>query len=378
MIGQTQGRRRQLTPFPWEALDRPTRTAVAAAAQAREQLAPWLSTAEVARAASALLDVPVEVQVRGVRARAAPLAPSEARVILEADGAQVAVDLEASLVVRLCEVVLRKRPAWVMPGARLSAELIGAASALVVAVARRSGPGAVWRLGRQIPQARCAVVDALIIIGDDVFEATATIPLDALPPPRPVFDAHALVSLGALPMSLPLVAATLSLSRQELSSLTRGAALCPGASWSISLAEDGSFSGHGALIHGRSERGLRCTLRSGLGGDPAVVLTPGATTLLWDAPMPQDPDEMSGPPPVASAAEALEDVPVVLRVEVATITLPAKDWARLTAGDVLATGVRLGEPVSLRAGGVTFARGELCNLEGELAVRILERKGQDE
>jgi flagellar motor switch/type III secretory pathway protein FliN len=35
--------------------------------------------------------------------------------------------------------------------------------------------------------------------------------------------------------------------------------------------------------------------------------------------------------------------------------------------------VRLGEPVVLRAGGSVFARGELCVLDGELAVKILQR-----
>ena len=87
---------------------------------------------------------------------------------------------------------------------------------------------------------------------------------------------------------------------------------------------------------------------------------------------------MPTPIPEADASEAqlpdaLAETPVVVRVEVASVTLEAQQWARLGAGDVVATGVRLGEPVVLRAGGSVFARGELCVLDGELAVKILQR-----
>ncbi len=73
-------------------------------------------------------------------------------------------------------------------------------------------------------------------------------------------------------------------------------------------------------------------------------------------------------------AEALAEAPLVLRVEVASVTLSARAWAELGAGDVVTTGVRLGEAAVLRAGGVPAARGELCVVDGELAVRILEKR----
>jgi flagellar motor switch/type III secretory pathway protein FliN len=59
------------------------------------------------------------------------------------------------------------------------------------------------------------------------------------------------------------------------------------------------------------------------------------------------------------------------------VTLTAQEWADLGPGGVLATGVKLGAPVVLRAGGVAIARGELCELDGEVAVRILERGETD-
>jgi flagellar motor switch/type III secretory pathway protein FliN len=73
-------------------------------------------------------------------------------------------------------------------------------------------------------------------------------------------------------------------------------------------------------------------------------------------------------------AEALAEAPVVLRIEVASVTLPARAWAEVTTGDVVTTGVRLGEAAVLRAGGVAAARGELCVVDGEIAVRILEKR----
>jgi len=74
---------------------------------------------------------------------------------------------------------------------------------------------------------------------------------------------------------------------------------------------------------------------------------------------------------------AFEDIPVLVRVEIATLTLSARECAQLTAGDVLRTGVRLGQLVSLRTGGVVVARGELCELDGDLALRILETQQGD-
>ena len=74
--------------------------------------------------------------------------------------------------------------------------------------------------------------------------------------------------------------------------------------------------------------------------------------------------------------ESLAEASVVLRVEVATLTLPVERCAALVKGDVVTTGTRLGELVVLRAGGVIFARGELCDLEGELAVRIVDLLGE--
>jgi flagellar motor switch/type III secretory pathway protein FliN len=75
-----------------------------------------------------------------------------------------------------------------------------------------------------------------------------------------------------------------------------------------------------------------------------------------------------------ATAEALGDAPVVVRVEVGTAQMLAREWAELCPGDVVTLGRKLGEPVILRAGGVEIARGELVQVDGEVGVRILERR----
>ena len=69
----------------------------------------------------------------------------------------------------------------------------------------------------------------------------------------------------------------------------------------------------------------------------------------------------------------LGEVPIVMRVEIGEALMTAREWATLGRGDVISLGRRVGERVLLRVGGVPVARGELVDLEGEVAVRIVER-----
>lgn len=72
-------------------------------------------------------------------------------------------------------------------------------------------------------------------------------------------------------------------------------------------------------------------------------------------------------------AEALGDVPIVVRIEIGEARMTAREWASLGRGDVVSLGRRVGEPVLLRAGGIALARGELVDVDGEVGVRILDR-----
>jgi flagellar motor switch protein FliM len=71
--------------------------------------------------------------------------------------------------------------------------------------------------------------------------------------------------------------------------------------------------------------------------------------------------------------EAILEAPVVVRVELGSVTMTAREWSLLGTGDVIAVGRRVSEPVILRIAGMEVARGELVDIEGELGVRIREQ-----
>jgi flagellar motor switch/type III secretory pathway protein FliN len=79
---------------------------------------------------------------------------------------------------------------------------------------------------------------------------------------------------------------------------------------------------------------------------------------------------MADPDP--SLENLVAEAPVVVRLELCTVSLNAGEVAALRPGDVIETGSRLGQPVVLRVAGRAIARGDLVDVEGELGVRIRE------
>ena len=64
------------------------------------------------------------------------------------------------------------------------------------------------------------------------------------------------------------------------------------------------------------------------------------------------------------------DLPVTLTVELGRINLPLSRLADLKPGDLLELGRHSREPVELTSNGRLVARGELVQIDTELAVRI--------
>ena len=356
-------------PFPWSALERLSRTEVVETARARRWLGRSLDLARLSETAVALLGVPVELQLRGVRLESAAPAGAGVMIALAAEGAGAfTLELEHALAARLAARVVGRHVPWVDPTRAVPPELAGAAAAFALVLARRAGE-APWRLVGTAVEGAVLVASFVVLLGDEVFSASATVAVLALDPPAPRFDAAALARLGDVPISLPLVAATSLATGGELAALVPGAAWAPGAGWTLARRPDGEWSGHACLLAPRSESGLPVQV-DGRSHDGRIVLTPGASTQPWeDHPVTDKTADIHATP------ETLADADVVVRVEIATVTLPARAWAAVSVGDVIATGVRLGEAVTLRAGGAAFARGELCDVDGELAVRVLERAG---
>lgn len=81
---------------------------------------------------------------------------------------------------------------------------------------------------------------------------------------------------------------------------------------------------------------------------------------------------ISEPHPTATAGPAFaSDAPIELTVELARFSLTLAELQRMRAGDVLVTGRRIGDHVTVRMGGRVLAEGELIDVEGEVGVRLL-------
>jgi type III secretion system YscQ/HrcQ family protein len=78
----------------------------------------------------------------------------------------------------------------------------------------------------------------------------------------------------------------------------------------------------------------------------------------------------------AGSADLARDAPIEVTLEIARFQLRLDELERVRPGDVLVTGRRVGEAVTLRAANQAFAEGELVDVEGELGVRITRILGE--
>ena len=74
-------------------------------------------------------------------------------------------------------------------------------------------------------------------------------------------------------------------------------------------------------------------------------------------------------------AAALAAEPVTLTFELGDLTLAAGELAQLDAGFVFPLRAPLARPVVIKANGVRFGAGELVEIDGALAVRLVEGGG---
>jgi flagellar motor switch/type III secretory pathway protein FliN len=215
-----------------------------------------------------------------------------------------------------------------------------------------------------------------VIVDDETFGARVVVPLArALAAPEPTWTRANLASLGDVPIALPIVAAVSLSTAGELGTLRRGDAWLPGT-WNLrrSTSPGATFEGPVLLASPTSETALRAVL----GEEGRLVLREGVESLAWTPRGGVDREEVAVSEAERDAlVEAVGEVPVVVRVEIGVAEMRARDWASLAPGDVVSLGRKIGDAVTLRVGGVTVARGELVDLEGEVGVRILGRTDGD-
>lgn len=352
---------RQISPYPWDALDALSHASVRSGAAARRRVSRALDPGRLAAAAAAVLSAEVEVVVRRVSARDAPPRRSGAVVGLElADGsAELYLRLEPDLAAALLARALGRPVKLTAPDSALDPVLSGALSALALECARRAGTALPLVVRRGAPSQTAGVeVDATLLLDGRPYAVSAWVhaPLE---PTGDVPGTGGRTRAGQLEVGLCLVVALSLCSRAELAALEPGGAWMPGAGWFI----DADGSGQGALANPDAETGIGVTIPPGGG----IVLRGDTVALGADATMAESDDTR-----VDALGEAVLDAPVVVRVELGSVTLSARKWTELAPGDVIETGRRIGEPVVLRVAGRELARGELVNVEGELGVRIRE------
>lgn len=200
---------------------------------------------------------------------------------------------------------------------------------------------------------------ARLSIGPVVGWARLWIPDAWSPPAAPPAPTRA----GALEIELALVAGMATLSARELASLERGDVLVPDE-LSITRAPLG---GEVSLVAAHGGPAFRATLRD----EGTLVLgsaRPGTAAALGGPPRATVAAAMQTPEPLG---DAVNDVPVEVRVEIGRVIVRVADLAALRPGEILTTGSPVGERVVLRAAGEIVATGELCDVEGELGVRIV-------
>jgi flagellar motor switch/type III secretory pathway protein FliN len=336
-----------LSAYPWGALEPVSRAATRVATGARQ--AVRATTPQLTRALSELLELPSELVVKRT---SLALVPALAQTVwFSGAGLALGVLAESALGSFLAARVLRRAEPLADPREPLSAALAGLLAALCVETARRAGVG-LSLLGAPPVGEEALQVDVAVVLEGRPFALTAFVVGGSNAPgaePR-------LAELGELTLRLPLVVASIAVSRQDLLALEVGGALLAPAADGIPAS--GPVSG--VLVAPESERGIRVELRP----DGRLVVGETAQARLTVERDPSSSNEGE------TLTDVLLDTPVVVRVELGAVSMSARDWARLGPGDVIETAQRIAEPVVLRVAGREVGRGELVNVDGQVGVRI--------
>ncbi len=367
-----------MTQFPWKSLDSVRRADVASLSKLRRAIARFVD-ANAAESALRELLGPCEFGLTLRRVTSTPPRIDDASIgVLLAPGERTdkrrafAVIIEQALAGNLVARAIKRQPPRVIDPQRATPSLAGAVAAVLVAAARRSAPATLRVIAAGSAHSvlsEVVAIDAVPIgaaftalLDHDAYLVHVFAPRTALEPFRdPDLDARSLAALGAMPIEIPLVAAVLECTVAELVAIEPGDALLP-----LTVSKKGEgFAGELLIAPPESDVAFvadlgedgRLVLRDG----PLLPIRPAAAE---DAMVDKD-----------ALAQFVGETPVVVRVEVGSAQMTAREWSQLGAGDVIGLGKRIGENVVLRVGGAEVARGELVDVEGEIGVRIVARAG---
>ncbi|MEZ4222086.1 MAG: FliM/FliN family flagellar motor switch protein [Polyangiaceae bacterium] len=355
---------RSVRPYPWQALERLTRSAARASGPVRRAVQHAVDLSALAPALGSVLGSDLALYREAMRVAEGPRAAGRAWLRAETSDVELCLHLEDELVVSVVSRLLARPVTLSQSAGGVDPALAGVVAAVVGEALRRAYGPQRWTLS--LPQASSSSpgtqIDFTLVLDGRAFRGSVWLvrPESSwqLPPARP------LSALGALPLSVPVVVGVSSLSRDAFSQLQVGDAFLPEGGWWIDSARVGAC----ALVSGKQELGLAADLSP----EGHIVVRGETRALSWEDDVSQA--DGTGEDPVSASAL---DAPLVVRIELGTVTLSAREWAELGPGDVIETGRRLAEPVILRVAGQEVARGELVDVEGELGVRIRSLSGGD-
>jgi type III secretion system YscQ/HrcQ family protein len=377
-------------PYPWAALESTTRAEVEGIRGARRGIESFVRLRRLDDAVARLLGCPVEARVRRVQSAPSsrPIDGGSAVVLSLADGGtegEFRVEAEAALVAAaVARAVGRSGPRFVLPAASGAQDLAGAFAAIVAAAARQAHAGVALRVvsaGLVPPPLEPPSLDATgdgghlaltltVVLDDEAYAARIVFSKDlAARAADAEWTRDSLLSLGDMRLSMALVAWGCHMTSEDANRLRPGDVLL--APWPLrrDAASAATWSGRVWLASPHADSGVRAELVEG-----SKLVLRGGPDLLH---LLRREKAMNDTEAGDALVTALGDVPVVVRVEIGEAALPAREWAALARGDVIALGRRVNERVVLRVGGVPVARGELVEIDGEVGVRIAERIGGD-
>lgn len=346
------GRARDIRDYPWHALERVERRSVRQAGRALRlaKAAGARTLPQVGAELSELVGAEVELFVRSVGRARRPVGAREMVVAL-GDSLTLGLALEPDGVVALLSRILGRQVSLAEPELGINEPLGGALAALACEAARRLSPEPVRLV--DAPDSQPVELELTLLVDGRPYALAVRAWASLL---EPELEPN-LALLADTRLELTLVVALSCARREELESLQVGDAWFPGEGWFIGR----DLTGRAVLASGASERGVWVDLAP----NGEVVLRQGTAALPQDT-MGTEPSSTN------ELGEVALEAPVVVRVELASLSLTARDVATLRPGDVLETGRRVGGPVLLRVGGRVVAKGELVDVEGELGVRIRE------
>jgi type III secretion system YscQ/HrcQ family protein len=184
---------------------------------------------------------------------------------------------------------------------------------------------------------------------------------------RPAAQNDLAPALQSLPLGLCAHAATITLALRELRTLAPGDVLVPER---CMLAREGhAFAGE-VELHVVGSRRARFTCQAR--GQQLTLMT-----RIDDGEIPMTESKRIETQALELEPAALaDDAPIELCLTLARFTLPLQELSALRPGEVLSTGRAIGERASLCSGSRTLAHGELCEVDGEIGLRITEIVGR--